>query len=80
MYTSTGYLFISLVIGLFKNVIALGGTPLNSQYFQKNPEESARELVSRFDCSYEDFSELVDCLRKEDVEKVVREVNKMFVS
>lgn len=66
--------------GLFRNVIAIGGTPLNHQYFQKNPVESARELVSRFDCSYEDFGELVGCLRKVDIEKLVKEVNNMFVS
>lgn len=66
--------------GLFRNVIAIGGTPLNSQYFQSTPVESARELVSRFECSYEDFGELVNCLRKVDVEKLVKEVNNMFVS
>ncbi|OXA64027.1 neuroligin-4, X-linked [Folsomia candida] len=64
--------------GLFRNVIAIGGTPLNSQYFQSNPVESARELVSRFDCTYEDFGELVECLRKQDAEKLVKEVNNMF--
>jgi hypothetical protein len=66
--------------GLFRNVISLGGTPISSQYFQKTPVESARELVSRFECSYEDFAELVECLRKQDTEKLVKEVNKMFVS
>jgi len=35
-------------------------------------------LVSRFECSYDDFSELVECLRKQDVEKLVKEVNNMF--
>jgi len=69
-----------IFLGLFRNVIALAGTPLNSQYFQKNPVESARELVSRFECSYEDFKELVECLRGQDAEKLVREVNNMFVS
>lgn len=36
--------------------------------------------MSRFDCTYEDFGELVECLRKQDAEKLVKEVNNMFVS
>ncbi len=65
--------------GLYRSIIALGGTALNSQYFQRNPVESARELVSRLKCSYESFGELVECLRKEDMTTLVKETNNMLV-
>ncbi|ODM99620.1 Esterase E4 [Orchesella cincta] len=70
--------FIPRTKGLYRNVIALGSTALNSQYFQRNPVESARELVSRLKCPYDDFSELVECLRKEEMTVLVKEMNNML--
>jgi len=61
-------------------VIALAGSPLNSQYFQTDPLESARELASRLKCQYSDQDELVACFRAATAENIVKEVNQMFVS
>jgi len=61
-------------------MIAVAGTALSRQYFQEDPSESARELASRLKCSYEDFSELVDCIKSSESDKLVREVNNMLVS
>lgn len=66
--------------GLFQSIVALSGTALNSQYFQKNPLESAKELASRLECTYEDIKQLVECFRKATAEQLVKEVNNMVVS
>ena len=65
--------------GLFQSVMALSGNALCDQYMQRNPQESAAELAARLDCSGEAGSDIMDCLRRQTQQDIVRRTNDMFM-
>jgi para-nitrobenzyl esterase len=60
--------------------MALSGNALCDQYMQATPNEAAVELASRFECSAtEKGADLVDCLRRQTQQDIVKKSNDMFM-
>ena len=65
--------------GLFHGAIALSGNALCDQYMTAKPEEAAKELAARLECSNDSGRDIVDCLRRQTQQDLVLKTNEMFM-
>ena len=64
--------------GLFHGAMALSGNILCDQYFQANPQEAAKELASKLECtSTDDGKDILDCLERQTQQDLVNAANDM---
>lgn len=57
--------------------MALSGNALCDQYFQTKPMEAAAELANRLECTSEKGSDLVECLRRQTQQDIIKTANAM---
>lgn len=60
-------------------MILLSGNALCSQYLQTSPQDSAAELANRLQCSGEEGKDIVECLRRQTQQDIVKKSNEMTV-
>jgi len=63
--------------GLFHKVIAMSGNALCDHFLQTNPQSAAEELASRLDCSSMKGEDIVECLRRQTQQDIVKTTNGM---
>ena len=73
------FFFVHL-LGLFQRAILLSGNVLCNQYMQSSPQDSAAELANRLQCSSEEGKDIVECLRRQTQQDIVKKANEMTVS
>jgi hypothetical protein len=57
----------------------MSGTALCDQFMQATPQESAAELANRFECTSEEGKDIVECLRRQTQQDIVKKSNDMTV-
>ena len=65
--------------GLFHKAILMSGNVLCDQFFQHDPHSAAVELANRLDCTSEKGEDIVDCLRRQTQQDIVKTSNAMTV-
>ena len=68
-----------MYVGLFHRIILMSGTALCDQFMQATPQESAAELANRFECTSEEGKDIVECLRRQTQQDIVKKSNDMTV-
>uniref|UniRef100_A0A0K2USU3 Esterase FE4like [Apis mellifera] n=1 Tax=Lepeophtheirus salmonis TaxID=72036 RepID=A0A0K2USU3_LEPSM len=65
--------------GLFQGVIALSGNALCDQFIQNNPDEAAKELAARLECSSTDGKDIIECISRKTQQDIVEKSNSMMM-
>ena len=65
---------------MFHRAILMSGNALCDQFMQTTPQEAAAELGSRFQCSTEEGKDIVECLRRQTQQDIIKKSNEMTVS
>jgi len=63
--------------GLFNKAILISGNVLCDQFLQREPQKAAEELASRMECTSMKGEDIVDCLRRQTQQDIVKTASDM---
>lgn len=68
-----------LATGLFQGAITMSGNALCDQYINNEPDEAAKELANRLECSSEKGEDIINCLSRQTQQDIVQAANSMHM-